>query len=59
MILGCFLAACLVNVAAIVRYGTPWSELYSQIGYVVCITAGLYLLVWLVRLAARPFRRGK
>ncbi len=57
LILGCFVAACLINVYAIVRYHTHWSELFSQIGYVVCITAVLYLLVWLVRLVVRLFRR--
>lgn len=56
---GCFAAACLVNAAAIVRYGTHWSELFTQIGYVVCLTAVLYLLAWAVRLVVRPFRRRK
>lgn len=59
LILGCFVAACLVNVFAIVRYGTHWSELFSQIGYVVCVAAVFYLLVWLVRLVVRLFRRRK
>lgn len=59
LILGCFVAACLINVYAIVRYHTHWSELFSQIGYVVCIAAVLYLLVWLVRLVVRLFRRRK
>lgn len=57
LILGCFVAACLINVYAIVRYHTHWSELFSQIGHVVCIAAVLYLLVWLVRLVVRLFRR--
>lgn len=59
LILGCFVAACLINVYAIVRYHTHWSELFSQIGYVVCIAAVLYLLVCLVRLVVRLFRRRK
>ena len=44
VVLGCFAAACLINVAAIVRYRTDWSEIFSQLGYVVCIAAVLYLL---------------
>ena len=55
VILGCFVAACLVNAGAIIAYDRPWSELYSQIGFVFFITGGIYvllaifrLLVWLV-----------
>ena len=55
VLLGCFVAACLVNVGAIIAYDRPWSELYSQIGFVLFITGGIYvllaifrLLVWLV-----------
>lgn len=53
----CFAAACLVNVYAIVRYRTAWSELGSQLGYVVCLAAGFYVLSWPVRWAVRLFRR--
>lgn len=59
VVLGCFAAACLINVAAIVRYRTDWSEIFSQLGYVVCIAAVFYLLVWAVRLVVGLFRRRK
>ena len=55
VLLGCFVAAFLVNVGAIVAYDRPWVELISQIGFVFFITGGIYallavfrLLVWLV-----------
>lgn len=55
ILLGCFVAAFLVNVGAIIAYDRPWVELVSQIGFVFFITGGIYvllavfrLLVWLV-----------
>ena len=55
VLLGCFVVACLVNAGAIIAYDRPWSELYSQIGFVFFMTGGIYvflavfrLLVWLV-----------
>ncbi len=55
--LGCFVAAFLVNLGAIIRYGTPWYELFSQLGYVVCLAVGFYVLTWIVRGIVRIFRR--
>lgn len=49
VLLGCFVVACGVNVGAIVAYDRPWSELYSQIGFVVAAALLLYLLLWVVR----------
>jgi len=61
--LGCFIFAFLMNVFAIARAGTPWRELFTQLGYVVVITLVVYLLLALLRsvfcLIARPFRRKK
>ncbi len=54
--LWCFVAANAVNICAVIGYGTRWVEIFSQIGYVVCITAVLYVLTWLGRLVARAFR---
>ena len=45
----CFIAACLVNLGAIIGYSRPWTELFSQIGYVVAVTVLLYILLWIVR----------
>ena len=50
VLLGCFVAAFLVNVGAIIGYDRPWSELYSQIGFVVFITVGIYVLLAVLRL---------
>lgn len=49
IILACFIAACLVNLGAIIGYSRPWTELFSQIGYVVAVTVLLYILLWIVR----------
>ena len=49
IILACFVVAFLVNVGAIIGYDRPWSEMFSQIGYVVFITAGIYGLLAVVR----------
>lgn len=50
IILACFVVALLVNVGAIIGYDRPWSEMFSQIGYVVFITAGIYALLAAVRI---------
>lgn len=51
----CLLAAVLLNVYAIVSYHRPWTELFSQIGYVVVIAVTLYAVVWAMRLAIMFF----
>ncbi|MCX4333686.1 MAG: hypothetical protein OSJ55_02275 [Bacteroidales bacterium] len=50
IIAGCFIAACLMNVYAIVTYHRPWTEFFSQIGYVIVISLGIYAVQWIVRL---------
>jgi len=45
-----FAVAELVNIFAIVKYSTPWSELFSQIGFVIILTVILYAIHWIVRL---------
>ena len=50
VLLGCFVAAVLVNAGAIIAYDRPWSELYSQIGFVFFITGGIYVLLAVFRL---------
>lgn len=52
----CFVAAFLVNVGAIIAYRGPWTEIFTQIGFVVIIAAVIYLLHWLVRLAVMVIR---
>lgn len=59
----CFLLAFLLNLVAVVRFDRPWTELFSQIGYVLVISVVLYLVLWIPRLLAdgarRVFRRGE
>ena len=61
VLLGCFVAAFFVNVGAIIAYDRPWSELYSQIGFVLFITGGIYVLLaifrFLVWLVAKIFKK--
>ena len=61
--LACFIFACLMNVYAIKQAGTPWSELFSQLGYVFVIAVVVYILIAIVRgiicLIIRLFRKKK
>ena len=61
ILLGCFVAAILVNVGSIIAYDRPWSELYSQIGFVFFITGGVYVLLAIFRvfvwLVAKIFKK--
>ena len=50
VLLRCFVVACLVNAGAIIAYDRPWSEMYSQIGFVFFITGGIYFLLALIRI---------
>ena len=47
-----FIVAFLTNLYAVVRFDRPWYELFTQMGYVVVITAVIYLLLWITRLLA-------
>lgn len=53
----CFLLAFLLNLVAVVCFDRPWTELISQIGYVVVISVVLYLLLWIPRLLVAGARR--
>ena len=50
ILLGCFLAACAVNAGAILAYDRPWSELFTQIGYVIVLALALWILLLALRL---------
>lgn len=58
---GCFAAAFAVNTGAVIAFGRPWTELLSQIGYVVFLTFVIYVISLIVRLLAalvvRLFKR--
>ena len=50
ILLGCFVVANVINWVAIIKFATPWYEVFSQIGYVVVTTCILYILLWVLRL---------
>ncbi|MDR2385290.1 MAG: hypothetical protein LBD80_06490 [Tannerella sp.] len=49
-LLGCFCLAFLLNLAAIIIYKTSWTELYSQIFWVLIIAFGLYAVTLPLRI---------
>lgn len=49
----CFLLAFVINICAIVAYERPWSELFTQIGYVTVVGVSLYLFIGLIRIVIR------
>lgn len=50
ILIGCFAAAFITNVVAVICYKGAWTEIFSQIGYVMIFTAVLYALSILLRL---------
>lgn len=57
----CLLVAIGLNIFSIIKYSTSWSELITQLPYVIIISLGIYvvtavvrLLVYLIRI---PFRK--
>ena len=53
ILLACFAVANVINWVAIIKFATPWYEVFSQIGYVVVTTCILYALLWVLRLCWR------
>lgn len=53
----CFIVANIVNWVAIIKYQTPWYEIFTQIGYVVVSSLLIYGLLLLVRIAYKILRR--
>jgi uncharacterized membrane protein (DUF485 family) len=56
-LLGCFCFAFLLNFTAILLYETSWTELYSQIFWILIITFGLYFATFLLRIIYGLFAR--
>ena len=54
--LACFVVANVVNWTAIIKYQTPWYEIFTQIGYVVVSSLLFYGLLLLVRIAYKILR---
>ena len=55
----CFGIAFLINVGSIIYYGTPFGEVVTQLGFVLIIALGLYLIWTAIRLIIWLFRRKK
>lgn len=53
----CFCLAFLLNAGAVIAYRRPAVELWTQLGYVLLIGTGVYLLLWLPRLIVRIIAR--
>lgn len=46
----CFLLAFAINIITIVVYERPWTEMFSQLGYVFVISIFFYTFLWIPRL---------
>lgn len=49
--LACFVVANIINVVSIIKFQTPWYEIFTQVGYIVVISLLIYGLVLVVRIA--------
>ncbi len=57
IMLVCFLASFCTNIGAVIAYHKPWTEIFSQIGYVVVIGAVFYVLLWVIRVICLIIRK--
>lgn len=64
ILLACFVIAEGVNIFSMVKYETPWTEFFTQIGFVLIIMAALYIilvlvrvLIWIVKLIIEKCRK--
>ena len=53
----CFVVANIINWAAIIKFQSPWYEVFTQIGYLVVTSLLIYGLLLLVRIAWRIVQR--
>lgn len=45
----CFAVAFGANIFAVIRFHRPWTEIFSQIGFVIVITAALFVYIAILR----------
>lgn len=57
ILLGCFIVGMLTNVGAIIAYDRPFTEFFSQIGFVIVFSLILYFVLWVVRLVVLAVRQ--
>lgn len=51
ILLACFVVANIANWVAIIKYSSPWYEIFTQVGYLVATTLVIYALVAMARIA--------
>ena len=56
LLLACFILALGCNVFAIIYHKGNWSELYSEIFYVLALTGAFYVLIFLIRLLVKGIK---
>ena len=49
--LACFVVANIVNWVAIIKFQSPWYEIFTQIGYIVVTSLLIYGLLLMTRIA--------
>ncbi|MDR3062337.1 MAG: hypothetical protein LBU57_09545 [Dysgonamonadaceae bacterium] len=50
-LVACFIIACIVNIYAIAKFNTSWSEIFTSLGYVLIFSVALYIAWSIIRLA--------
>lgn len=55
MALSCFVVMFLLNIYCVIRYACPWTEIFTQLGFVVVFSVGLYVLTVIVRVLVKTF----
>ena len=56
-LIACFIIACIVNVYSIIAYNTPWSEIFTSLGYVCLFAVVLYVAWSVIRLVFYYFKK--
>lgn len=46
----CFLLSFVINIIAILVYTRPWTEMFTQLGYVLVMSLFIYFMLWIPRL---------
>ncbi len=46
----CFLLSFIINIIAVIAYTRPWTEIFTQLGYVFIISFFIYFLLWIPRI---------
>ncbi len=50
-LIACFIIACIVNIYSIIKFNTPWSEVFTSLGYILLFSVALYVAWSIIRLA--------